>query len=271
MLDHVYAVLRRRAELGWRIDRARGDVKFPEIERARMIARLALVEGWSADRISGAFDGGKYRPATLNHAERRLAKALEGQSLADPDHRLGEAGISRLVRAAPEARLRQAPRRGDEGGARPGRDRHPRQHAEDHPRGGDQGAEIRRDRGQADAALALGPARRGPTAAGRPRNLQERHHRGPGRRLAARGPDGRCTTGRARRRFLRRCRRQDAGPRRDDAEQGQAGRDRRAEGPHRALRDPHPPRRRQQCRAPRPRVRARPLGQAPCRPASTAC
>jgi 16S rRNA (cytosine967-C5)-methyltransferase len=85
VLDHVYAVLRRRAELGWRIDRQRGDVKFPEIERARMIARLALIEGWSADRIAGAFDGGKYRPATLSLAERRLAKGLEGQSLADPD------------------------------------------------------------------------------------------------------------------------------------------------------------------------------------------
>jgi 16S rRNA (cytosine967-C5)-methyltransferase len=85
VLDHVYAVLRRRAELGWRIDRARGDVKFPEIERARMIARLALIEGWSADHISGAFDGGKYRPAPLNLAERRLAKGLEGQPLVDPD------------------------------------------------------------------------------------------------------------------------------------------------------------------------------------------
>jgi 16S rRNA (cytosine967-C5)-methyltransferase len=85
VLDHVYAVLRRRAELGWRIDRARGDVKFPEIERARMIARLALIDGWSADRIAGAFDGGQYRPATLNLAERRLAKGLEGQPLADPD------------------------------------------------------------------------------------------------------------------------------------------------------------------------------------------
>jgi 16S rRNA (cytosine967-C5)-methyltransferase len=84
VLDHVYAVLRRRAELGWRLDRARGDVKLPEIERARMIARMALIEGWSADRISGAFDGGQYRPAPLDQTEKRIAKALEGQPLPDP-------------------------------------------------------------------------------------------------------------------------------------------------------------------------------------------
>ena len=84
VLDHVYAVLRRRAELGWRLDRARGDVKLPDAERARMIARMALIEGWSADRIAGAFDGGQYRPATLDQTEKRIAKALEGQPLEDP-------------------------------------------------------------------------------------------------------------------------------------------------------------------------------------------
>jgi 16S rRNA (cytosine967-C5)-methyltransferase len=83
ILDHVYAVLRHRAALGWKLDRARGDVKLPDIERARIIARMALVEGWSADRIAGAFDGGQYRPATLDLAEKRIAKALEGQKLED--------------------------------------------------------------------------------------------------------------------------------------------------------------------------------------------
>ncbi|HVZ00831.1 MAG TPA: RsmB/NOP family class I SAM-dependent RNA methyltransferase [Dongiaceae bacterium] len=84
VLDHVYAVLRCRAELGWRLDRARGDVALPQVERARMIARMALIEGWSADRIAGAFDGGQYRPSTLDQTEKRIAKALEGQPLADP-------------------------------------------------------------------------------------------------------------------------------------------------------------------------------------------
>jgi 16S rRNA (cytosine967-C5)-methyltransferase len=84
VLVHVYAILRRRAALGWKLDRARGDVKLPELERARMIARMAVMEGWSADRIAGAFDGGQYRPATLDQTEKRIAKALEGQTLEDP-------------------------------------------------------------------------------------------------------------------------------------------------------------------------------------------
>jgi 16S rRNA (cytosine967-C5)-methyltransferase len=83
ILDHVYAVLRHRAALGWKLDRTRGDVKLPDIERARIIARMALVEGWSADKIAGAFDGGQYRPPTLDQAEKRIAKALEGQKLED--------------------------------------------------------------------------------------------------------------------------------------------------------------------------------------------
>ena len=81
VLDHVYSVLRRRAALGWKLDRARGDVKLPEIERARMIARMAVMEGWSADKIAGAFDGGQYRPPTLDQTEKRIAKSLEGQAL----------------------------------------------------------------------------------------------------------------------------------------------------------------------------------------------
>jgi 16S rRNA (cytosine967-C5)-methyltransferase len=84
VLDHVYSVLRRRAALGWKLDRARGDVKLPEIERARMIARMAVMEGWSADKIAGAFDGGQYRPPTLDQTEKRIAKSLEGQTLEDP-------------------------------------------------------------------------------------------------------------------------------------------------------------------------------------------
>ncbi|HVO04063.1 MAG TPA: class I SAM-dependent methyltransferase, partial [Candidatus Cybelea sp.] len=84
VLDHTYSVLRRRAALDWKLNRARGDVKLPEVERARLIARLALIDGWSADRIAGAFDGGQYRPATLDQAEKRIAKALQGDALADP-------------------------------------------------------------------------------------------------------------------------------------------------------------------------------------------
>ena len=53
-----------------------------------MIAALAQLEGWSADRIAGAFDGGQYRPARLSEGERALARALEGRTIGDPDEPL---------------------------------------------------------------------------------------------------------------------------------------------------------------------------------------
>jgi 16S rRNA (cytosine967-C5)-methyltransferase len=71
-------VLRRRAALDWWIG-------GPPSDRLRMIAALALIDGWSADRIAGSFDGGTYRPAPLTDAERRLAKTLEGKTLLSPD------------------------------------------------------------------------------------------------------------------------------------------------------------------------------------------
>ncbi|MGE0651500.1 MAG: RsmB/NOP family class I SAM-dependent RNA methyltransferase [Alphaproteobacteria bacterium] len=85
VIDRVYAVLRRRAALDWWIARALAEQAPDDVERARMIAALALIEGWSADRIAGAFDGGQYRPAVLSPTERALAKALAGQALAHPD------------------------------------------------------------------------------------------------------------------------------------------------------------------------------------------
>ncbi len=88
IIDRVYAVLRRRAALDWWIARAVGDETPPDPERARMIAALVLIDGWSADRVAGAFDGGQYRPATLAPAERALAKALAGQALVHPDQPL---------------------------------------------------------------------------------------------------------------------------------------------------------------------------------------
>ncbi len=79
-VEHVYAVLRARAALDWWIQRV-GDSPAAPSERLRMIAALALVEGWSPDRIAGGFDGGRYRPAALDPEERRLAQALAGQAL----------------------------------------------------------------------------------------------------------------------------------------------------------------------------------------------
>lgn len=84
VLDRAYAVLRRRAALDWWIARAAPEGAAAETERGRMIAALALLEGWSFDRVAGAFDGGQYRPARLSESERALARALEGHTIEHP-------------------------------------------------------------------------------------------------------------------------------------------------------------------------------------------
>jgi 16S rRNA (cytosine967-C5)-methyltransferase len=82
IIDRVYGVLRRRAALDWWL--ARAGAADHITDRARVIAALALVEGWSSDRIAGAFDGGQYRPARLNQPEQALTKRLAGQAILDP-------------------------------------------------------------------------------------------------------------------------------------------------------------------------------------------
>ncbi len=84
ILDHVYAVLRHRAKLDWHGAHSPEAANLPDPARARLIAKLALVDQWSADRIAGSCDGGPYRPPPLDRAERALAKSLAGASLIDP-------------------------------------------------------------------------------------------------------------------------------------------------------------------------------------------
>src|SRR5689334_19287173 len=60
VLDHAYGVLRRRAALDWWI--AKSGAAAANTERARVIAKLLLIDGWTADRTAGSFDGGQYRP-----------------------------------------------------------------------------------------------------------------------------------------------------------------------------------------------------------------
>ncbi len=83
VVERAYAALRRRAALGWWI--AASESKVEASGRSLMIAALALIDGWSVDRIAGSFDGGRYRPEPLSAAERALARALEGQALAHPE------------------------------------------------------------------------------------------------------------------------------------------------------------------------------------------
>ncbi|HUL05578.1 MAG TPA: RsmB/NOP family class I SAM-dependent RNA methyltransferase [Candidatus Acidoferrum sp.] len=83
IIDRVYAVLRHRARLEWWLARAAGE--GPTTDRWRMIAALALLEGWPADRIAGAFDGGQYRPAPLDRREREVAQKLAGKRIDHPE------------------------------------------------------------------------------------------------------------------------------------------------------------------------------------------
>ena len=158
-----------------------------------MIAALALVDGWSADRIAGSFDGGQYRPAPLEPQERGLAKALVGQAL---DH----ADQPRAVRLEFPAWLEPALEEalGDE------------LEAEMAALMGAAATDLRANtlkatREEAIAALAregvegrptpLSPHRhpgRWPAASRRPPLLQGRHDRGAGRRLPARRLADRC-------------------------------------------------------------------------------
>ncbi|MGH6894834.1 MAG: RsmB/NOP family class I SAM-dependent RNA methyltransferase, partial [Dongiaceae bacterium] len=79
VLDRAYAVLRRRAALDWWIWKS-GQAP-QDRDRARLIASLALLDGWNADRIAGSFDGGQYHPDKLDEAERWIAKTVAGKAI----------------------------------------------------------------------------------------------------------------------------------------------------------------------------------------------
>jgi 16S rRNA (cytosine967-C5)-methyltransferase len=72
-------VLRRRAALDWWIWKS-GQAP-QDRDRARLIASLALLDGWTADRIAGSFDGIDYHPPKLDEAERRLTKTVAGKAI----------------------------------------------------------------------------------------------------------------------------------------------------------------------------------------------
>jgi 16S rRNA (cytosine967-C5)-methyltransferase len=85
VIERTYRVLRRRAALDWWLERAAPASTFEETDRqrARVIASLALIDHWDFDRVAGSFDGGQYRPPTLDSHERPLLRALSGKTLAD--------------------------------------------------------------------------------------------------------------------------------------------------------------------------------------------
>jgi len=80
---HVYAVLRHRSALDWRIKRASHDEVRGEA-RSRMIAALLLIDGQTQGDLAASFDGDRFRPAPLGAAEARLARGLAGRTLTHP-------------------------------------------------------------------------------------------------------------------------------------------------------------------------------------------
>lgn len=77
VLDHAYAILRQMAKIDWWIGEFKSEQGLPHLERARLIAKLVLIDGWTADKVAGSFDGGDYRPKQLNRTERSFAGSLE--------------------------------------------------------------------------------------------------------------------------------------------------------------------------------------------------
>jgi 16S rRNA (cytosine967-C5)-methyltransferase len=81
--DHIYAVLRRRAAIDWYILRVAPGLSVTP--RLRVLAALALVEGWRADVIDRACDGDRFRPQPLDRAERAMVEALAGKQMEHPE------------------------------------------------------------------------------------------------------------------------------------------------------------------------------------------
>lgn len=76
---HVYAVLRRRAELDWWI--ARLAPHLTTDGRTRLLVALVLIQGWKPDDVRRACDGDRFRPASLSNEEDRLISVLTDKEL----------------------------------------------------------------------------------------------------------------------------------------------------------------------------------------------
>jgi 16S rRNA (cytosine967-C5)-methyltransferase len=77
---HVYAVLRHRPAIDWWIDKHPVEIG----PRSRVLAALALTGGWGPETVAGCCDGGRFRPAPLSEAEKRLVDGLAKRTLRHP-------------------------------------------------------------------------------------------------------------------------------------------------------------------------------------------
>jgi 16S rRNA (cytosine967-C5)-methyltransferase len=77
---HVYAVLRHRAALDWWLDKHAVEID----PRTRVLAGLALIEGWRPQAIKACCDGDRFRPSRLSQDEERLLGVLAARTLRHP-------------------------------------------------------------------------------------------------------------------------------------------------------------------------------------------
>jgi 16S rRNA (cytosine967-C5)-methyltransferase len=80
----IYGVLRRRAQLDWWLARSGA----APTERLRVIAWLALTEGWTPQRFDEAFSSAPFAPKRLDESERNAAASLAGKALEHEDQPL---------------------------------------------------------------------------------------------------------------------------------------------------------------------------------------
>jgi 16S rRNA (cytosine967-C5)-methyltransferase len=79
--SHVFSVLRHRPALDWWIEKHAVDIG----PRSRVLAALALTEGWRPETIVSCCYGERFRPVRLSEAEERLAHGLAKRALHDPE------------------------------------------------------------------------------------------------------------------------------------------------------------------------------------------
>jgi 16S rRNA (cytosine967-C5)-methyltransferase len=81
--EHIYAVLRRRAQLDWWLGRM-----APSLAphgRTRLLVALVLIQGWLPNDVKQACDGDRFRPPRLSSEEERLIDMIAGGTLAHRD------------------------------------------------------------------------------------------------------------------------------------------------------------------------------------------
>ena len=81
--EHIYDVLRHRAQLDWWLGRMAPSLTAHG--RTRLLVALMLIRGWTPDAIKEACDGDRFRPSRLSSDEERLIDMIAGGKLPHRD------------------------------------------------------------------------------------------------------------------------------------------------------------------------------------------